>query len=222
MKQSILFALLLVHTSLLCQNKVCVKLIDSYNYQTIQLNNSFVISNKKHTIDTINDLITILKPRGHKLKFTSSSHDPEEEKVKLKRFKNDTISVRLTPNESTIAITFHQIWENKNPSTDTLHFNTSTDFEKHLKSNLSYLSFLSKPCIYNNDCGNAMIYKYEIEITENNSVFQISKITETNQNRGGCCLDLQKYVETLITIYPKFTLADKIKPRTLSLIIRLM
>lgn len=199
--------LLLMSTTAIGQINCTLKLRDSYSIDIIQVNNSIEIKNADFSIDTLNNLITINKIKGKYLEIVFKGYDLYSEKLNIRKYKNDTITRQLIPQESVILSRFEQIWEKDIETSDTLVFDIVDEVNSHVLSYLRYLKVLDKYCD-NGMCNYSNTYRYQITFSEENSVFNISSI-EKLQPREYNCDELEKYLNKLKIIYPKFKLKEQ-------------
>jgi len=207
MNRIVTIILLLTSITTIGQVNCTIKLTDSYSYDLIQTNNSLKIKNADFSVDTLNNLITIKKIKGNHLEIAFKDYELYSEKIKIRKYKNDTITRQLIPKYSVILSRFEQIWEIDNGTPDTLTFGNSDGVKSHVLSYLKYLIVLDKYCD-NEMCNYSNTYRYKIVFTEENGVFKINAIDKL-QPREYNCDKLEKYLNKLKIIYPKFKLEEQ-------------
>ena len=207
MNKIVTIILLLTSTTAISQFNCTLKLLDSYSYDVIKVNNSLEIKNADFSFDTLNNLITINKIKGNYLEITFKDYELYFEKVNIRKLKNDTITRQLVPVDSIILSRFEQVWETNTGTSDTLTFDDSDGVKVHIMSYLKYLKVLDKYCD-NGMCNYSNTYRYKILFTEENGVFKISAIDKI-QPREYNCDELDKYLNKLKIIYPKFKLKEQ-------------
>jgi hypothetical protein len=206
MNKVALIILLLIQTATHAQINCTIKLVDSYSYNTVQLNNSIQIKNAEFSLDTINNLITVHKIKGNHLEISFLNYEDHTEKVKLRKYKNDTITRQLIPVDSVIQSRFDRIWKPSHPNSDTLLFENSTELKKHVYGYLKYLEILNEVCD-NGMCNYANFYRYKISFVETNSVFEVDAVQKLQPIEYNCD-ELDKYLNQLKIIYPKFRIKE--------------
>lgn len=200
-------ALLLTSTLAFGQTDIQLKLIDSFSYETLELDSTLKIKHAKFSIDTVTDIITISRIRGKRLKIEFPNYDFYSNKERIKKYKGGIVTRQLVPNDSLIEKKFREIWDSPNISTDTLSFKDQSDLKKYVLSYLNYLVVLADSCD-NGMCNFSNTYNYEIEFIESNSIFEISSIERTGKSSYKCEV-IYQYIKRLNIIFPKTKLDAK-------------
>ena len=191
------------------QNRLVVKLIDSYSFDQINLDHSFNIDKKNYSIDSINHLIIIEKPFGRQLTISSNQYELYQAKIDFKAQPTDTLNIQLTPNEALINKGYTEIWNSKIQSKDTLIFNNTNALERKVISYLNYLSAIDEKCD-NGMCHYSNTYRYQIDFVKTDSVYIIEKIIKL-QPRDYNCEELDRHLQRLQSIFPQFILTEEVK-----------
>ncbi len=191
------------------QNRLVVKLIDYYSFDQIKLDHSFKIDKKNYSIDSINNLIIIEKPVGRQLTISSNLlYEIYQAKIDFKAHLTDTLKIQLKPNEALINKGYTEIWNSKIQSKDTLIFNNSNALQRKVLSYLNYLTAIDEKCD-NGLCNYSNTYKYQIDFVKTDSVYLIEKIVKL-QPRDYNCDELDKHLQRLQSIFPKFILTEEV------------
>jgi hypothetical protein len=188
------------------QNRCVIKLIDSYSFEQINLDHSFKINKKHYTIDSINNFIIIKKPFGRQLTISSNLYELFQEKIDFKKYFLDTLKVQLKPNENLIRKGYNEIW-NADTQIDTVDFNNFRSLERRILSYLNYLSVIDELCD-NGMCNYSNTYRYQINFVKTDSVYMIEKIVKL-QPWDYKCEELEKHLQLLQSIFPKFILREE-------------
>lgn len=204
----ILFFLLSIASKQLvfCQINCHLKLIDAYSFEPIQINSSLKIKNADFTIDTVNNIITLYKIKRKNLEISLNEYDKHSEKIKLRKFKGDTIVRQLTPNKSVLEDRFQQKWKSTSHSSDTLIFENTDEVKRHISSYLNYLLhhlMANDKMCDNGLCSYSNTYRYHMRFSIKNSTFKLNTIKKL-QPMDYECAELDVYLEQLIDIYPNF------------------
>lgn len=201
----VIFYLLIFN--LVGQKKCYIKLIDSYCFEQIKLDHSFKINRRNFKIDSINNLI-ILK-RRIRSQFTISAADyvTTEKKIKYRKFTSDTIKISLKPNMNLIQEGYNKFWNPDSISTKIVQFKNVKLLENKILTYLNYLLFLEDKCD-NGLCSYSNTYQYKFDFEKVDSLYVLTKITKI-QPRDYKCEVLEKHMELLLTIFPKFTLTEE-------------
>ena len=187
------------------QTKKYVKLFDSYNNERITIDSTIKLTNRKFKINKTNNLIELLFSLRKKLVIEAINYDTFSEKVKFNG--KDTISIQLTPNESTVNKRYSEIWNIENKINDTLTFETLKSLQDFTSSYLNYLSALKNTCD-NGMCNYSNSYTYRLYFINKDSIFQIEKI-EPKEHYENKCTELVDNMILLKEIFPKFRLLEK-------------
>ncbi len=199
--------LLLMTTTAFGQTNCTLKLFDSYSFDIIQVNNSIEIKNADFSIDTLKNIISINKIKGNYLEIVFKGYDLYYEKLNIRKYKNDTISRQLIPKDSVILSRIEQIWGIESGTPDTLTFDNSEGVKSHILTYLKYLKVLEEFCD-NGMRSYSNTYRHKILFTEENGVYKISAIDKL-QPREYNCDELEKYLDKLKIIYPRFKLKEQ-------------
>jgi hypothetical protein len=177
-----------------------IKLIDTYSSKEISLDNSFILSKSNYTIDSNNNFIIVSKAKGKKVNIKSEKFNDINTKINLKRRKNDTIVLRLTPNSSTVKSTLKKLWNDSSKNKDTLIFENYDEATSYIMTYLKYLSGLQDKCNvslcnYNNTYRYYLLFKQE-----KNQIYKLNQINKLQPEKG--CKELDSYLEQLKFILP--------------------
>ena len=209
MKHIVTIILFFFSFKLVAQNRCVIKLIDSYSLDEINLNHSFKINKKHYSIDSISNLIIIEKPFGKQLIISNNQYDTYQEKIDFKKNCSDTLIIQLKPNKALIRRGYKEIWNSNHQSIDTFEFKNSSTLKEKILSYLNYLSVIDEMCD-NGMCNYSNTYRYQINFVQSDSVYQIEKIIKL-QPLDYECEELNKHIELLQSIFPKFILKEEIE-----------
>ena len=207
MKYFITIVLFFFCFKMIGQNRCVIKLIDSYSFEQINLDHSFKINKKHYSIDSINNFIIIEKPFGRQLTISSNLYELFQEKIDFKKHFSDTLKVQLKPNETLIRKGYNEIWNADTILIDTVEFNNLRSLERKILSYLNYLSVIDEMCD-NGMCNYSNTYRYQINFVKTDSVYMIEKIVKL-QPRDYKCDELDKHLQLLQSIFPKFNLREE-------------
>lgn len=190
-----------------------LKLIDDYSSKEIKLDSSFLILNSKYHIDTSNNLVSIFKHRRKHLTIKSNNYIDYKRKFNLRKRKNDTVVIRLVPNDSIIRLEMERLWTDTSKVNDTISFQNNEEATSYIMTYLKYLAGLKGKC-EPSFCNHNNTYRYnlvfEVNDDQTNTLKQINKLQpQTN------CEILDKYLERLKFILPKIKIAKDKTPFSL-------
>ena len=206
MRFLILYLLFLLPDGSYAQQGCYLKLIDAYSLQPIKADTSFRI-NRKFTIDGTGNLLSISQLRGRKLRITVPGYVQFGQKIPLKRYRDDTLTLQLLPNDSLVSLRFREIWEHPASPTDTLEFATANEVQRQVLSYLNYLRALGGACD-NGMCNYSNTYRYDCVFVSTGAVFHLEKVVK-QQPREYACDELDTYLQQFPGMFPPFRLRGK-------------
>jgi hypothetical protein len=131
----------------------------------------------------------------------------KEEKIKYKNHVSDTIKIFLKPKKSLIKEGYNKYWKADSTSTNIVHFRDMNSVDTRILTYLNYLLLFVDNCD-NGLCSYSNTYQYKFDFEKVDSLYVLTKITKI-QPREYKCEVLDKHMDLLLTIFPKFTLVDE-------------
>lgn len=190
-------------SNLFAQDYCAIKLVDSYSYDQIKASQINYLSQKSYRIDSISDIIVIVKPRGGRISIHADNYESQETEVEFKKHFGDTIVIQMKPIDSIIKIRFDELYSTLVTS-DTVNFESINQLDRKLNSYLNYLSSLNGRCD-NGMCNYVNTYNYIIEFINEEGVYRIDSITKL-QPKEYQCAPLDRALNKLKNNFPKFRL----------------
>lgn len=197
-----------------------LKLIDDYSSKEIKLDSSFLILNSKYHIDTSNNLVSIFKHRRKHLTIKSNNYIDYKRKFNLRKRKNDTVIIRLIPNDSIVRLEMERLWADTSKVNDTISFQNNEEATSYIMTYLKYLTGLSKECNYG-ICSYSNTYKYRLFFTPSKEKYYILYTIRKLQSIEISCKTLDDYLEKLKLILPKIYISESNIPFTFDFVLRL-
>jgi hypothetical protein len=189
------------------QKKHYIKLIDSYCFEQIKLNHTFKLNKRKFTIDSVNNLIILKRPIRNQLTISGANYVTKEEKIKYKNHVSDTIKIALKPKNNLIKEGYNKFWNADSTSTKIIQLKDINSLDTKILTYLNYLLLLEDKCD-NGLCSYSNTYQYKFDFEKVDSLYVLTKITKI-QPRAFKCEVLEKHMELLLTIFPKFTMTEE-------------
>ncbi|NBX81393.1 MAG: hypothetical protein EBQ94_13655 [Flavobacteriales bacterium] len=189
------------------QKKYYIKLIDSYCFEQIKLNNTFKINRRNFKIDSINNLIILKRRIRSQFTISSADYETSEEKIKYRNKTSDTIKIALKPKNNLIKEGYNKFWNADSTSTKIIQLNNINSLDTKILTYLNYLLLLEDKCD-NGLCSYSNTYQYKFDFERIDSLYVLTKITKI-QPRDYKCEVLEKHMDLLLTIFPKFTMTEE-------------
>lgn len=189
------------------QKKCYIKLIDSYCFEQIKLDHSFKINRRNFRIDSINNLIVLKRRIRSQFTISCADYETMEEKIKYRKHTSDTIKISLKPKINLIKEGYNKFWNADSATTNIVHFKNINSLDTKVLTYLNYLLYLEDKCD-NGLCSYSNTYQYKFDFKKEDSLYVLTKITKI-QPRDYKCEVLEKHMELLLTIFPKFTMTEE-------------
>lgn len=182
-----------------------LKFIDDYSSREIKLDSSYVISSSKYHIDTSSNLICISKHRRKYLTVKSNNYIDYKKKFNLRKRKNDTVVIRLVPNDSIVKLEMERLWADTSKVNDTISFQNNEEATSYIMTYLKYLAGLKSKC-EPSLCNHNNTYRYNLIFDFNgDKTITLKQINKLHPSTS--CEILDKYLENLKFILPKIKIA---------------
>ncbi|NBR14552.1 MAG: hypothetical protein EBU01_08215, partial [Crocinitomicaceae bacterium] len=178
-----------------------------YCFEQIKLNNTFKINRRNFKIDSINNLIILKRRIRSQFTISSADYETSEEKIKYRNKTSDTIKIALKPKNNLIKEGYNKFWNADSTSTKIIQLNNINSLDTKILTYLNYLLLLEDKCD-NGLCSYSNTYQYKFDFERIDSLYVLTKITKI-QPRDYKCEVLEKHMDLLLTIFPKFTMTEE-------------
>lgn len=182
-----------------------IKLIDDYSNEEIDVSPNLHLRKGQFKIDSAQNSIHLEKLRGNYLVISSQEYKTHSEKVKRKKLKNDTVTIRLVPNDSLSMMTFEEIWVKHQRKSDTLEISSANEISRYVKSILNYLLANDGNC-GNGLCSYSNTYVFVFYFEMKNGIYKFQEVEKTQPNDYQC-LYLEDNLKLLGEVLPPFRIS---------------